>query len=121
MTETDSWATERARNLRPRDARGRFVARSGAKPRVARRRPGVTPRCVGPRAITAVARYARPVRRVPDDLSAELVRVLHRRLSHPGQHRGEGDGRRRSARTATPAAATCAGRAPLPSCDAVGR
>ena len=36
MTEIDSCATQRARGLPPRDARGRFVARPGATPMPAR-------------------------------------------------------------------------------------
>ncbi len=35
MFETDGRATRRARNLPPRDARGRFVARPGATPKTA--------------------------------------------------------------------------------------
>jgi hypothetical protein len=39
MIETDSKATQRTRNLPLRDARGRFVARSGATPQTARVAP----------------------------------------------------------------------------------
>ncbi len=41
MTETESRATQRARSLPPRDARGRFVARPGATCRTARVAPAV--------------------------------------------------------------------------------
>jgi len=41
MTETESRGTQRARNLPPRDARGRFVARPGATPKTAHVAPAV--------------------------------------------------------------------------------
>ncbi|HEX8112844.1 MAG TPA: hypothetical protein VF516_34170 [Kofleriaceae bacterium] len=41
MTETESRATQRARNLPPGDARGRSVARPGAAPKTARVAPAM--------------------------------------------------------------------------------
>src|SRR5215468_6674512 len=58
MTETDSRATQRARNLPPRDARGRLVARPGATLRTARVAP-VVPRDTSGHARTLPSRDSR--------------------------------------------------------------
>ena len=58
MFEPDGRATQRSRNLPPRDARGRFVARPGATPRTARVKPAA-PRDASGHARTLPSRDAR--------------------------------------------------------------
>jgi hypothetical protein len=58
MSEIESRAIQRARNLPPRDARGRFVARPGATPKAAHVAPAV-PRDASDRTRSLPSRDAR--------------------------------------------------------------
>ena len=111
-----------ARSHRPSARRARPVrGTAGRDTQAGARVTTAIPRCLGSSPLAAVARCARPVRRILDDLRAELVRVLRRWLPDPRQRRGAREGHRRTARSAVPAAATCPCHAPSPPGDAVGR